>query len=110
LNNITNNITSAAIIIFGDKLKNVILYGSYARGDYDDESDIDIMVVVDAPAIELAKYRDEISRLSSRLSLETDDCVTISIFLQDRETFTKYKDALPFFSNVLSEGVMLFAA
>ena len=33
----------------GDKLDKVILYGSYARGDYDDESDIDIMVLADIP-------------------------------------------------------------
>ncbi|HED36937.1 MAG TPA: nucleotidyltransferase domain-containing protein, partial [Ignavibacteria bacterium] len=26
---------------FGDKLKKIILYGSYARGDYDSESDVD---------------------------------------------------------------------
>ena len=25
--------------LFGDKFKNIILYGSYARGDYDEESD-----------------------------------------------------------------------
>ncbi len=29
--------------IFGEKLDSVLLYGSYARGDYDDESDVDII-------------------------------------------------------------------
>lgn len=29
--------------IYGDHLKTVILYGSYARGDYTEDSDIDIM-------------------------------------------------------------------
>ena len=27
--------------VFGDKLRSVYLYGSYARGDYDKESDIE---------------------------------------------------------------------
>lgn len=30
--------------IYGDHLKTVILYGSYARGDYTEDSDIDIML------------------------------------------------------------------
>lgn len=32
--------------IFSDKLKRVILFGSYARGDYDEESDIDVMLML----------------------------------------------------------------
>lgn len=31
----------------GDNLKNVLLYGSKARGDYNNDSDIDILVVAD---------------------------------------------------------------
>ena len=31
--------------ILGKNLKQVILYGSYARGDYTEDSDIDIMVL-----------------------------------------------------------------
>ena len=31
--------------ILGDDLKKIILYGSYARGDYSENSDIDIMVL-----------------------------------------------------------------
>lgn len=33
--------------IYGTYLKSVILYGSYARGDYTSDSDIDIMLLVD---------------------------------------------------------------
>lgn len=36
--------------IFGSKLKRVILFGSYARGDYDEESDIDVMFLIDDEA------------------------------------------------------------
>ncbi|MCX6215553.1 nucleotidyltransferase domain-containing protein [Spirosoma sp.] len=31
--------------IYGDRLGDVVLYGSYARGDYD-ESDIDLMILL----------------------------------------------------------------
>ena len=36
--------------IFGDSLKKVVVYGSYAKGDYQKNSDIDIMILVDAAA------------------------------------------------------------
>ena len=34
--------------IYGDELKKVVVYGSYARGDYQKNSDVDIMILVDA--------------------------------------------------------------
>ena len=33
--------------LYGNKLKTVLLYGSYARGDFRADSDIDIMILVD---------------------------------------------------------------
>lgn len=33
--------------IYGESLKTVILYGSYARGDFRPDSDIDILILVD---------------------------------------------------------------
>ena len=32
---------------YGDKIKKVILYGSYARGEATEDSDVDVLVVVD---------------------------------------------------------------
>ena len=52
--------------IYGSHLKRVILYGSYARGDYTADSDVDIMMLVDLSkedfdtaclAFEAGKYR-----------------------------------------------------
>ena len=33
--------------LFGGSLRQVILYGSYARGDYREDSDVDVMILVD---------------------------------------------------------------
>ena len=49
--------------IFGEKLKQVILYGSYARGDYTKDSDVDLMLLVDLDEMELEIYSDELSEL-----------------------------------------------
>ena len=93
--------------IFGDKLVSVILYGSYARGDYEDFSDIDIMALVDMDKMELGKHRRKVSSFSSNIGLEYD--VLLCIKLQDKETFNKWQYDLPFFMNVKREGIILNA-
>ena len=45
-----------AKMIYGKTLQKVILYGSCARGDFEQDSDIDIMVLPDSPA---EKMNDE---------------------------------------------------
>jgi predicted nucleotidyltransferase len=55
--------------IYGDKLKGVYIYGSYARGEERPDSDMDVMIVLD----DYESYGKEIDRtgeLVSRLSLE----------------------------------------
>ena len=89
--------------LFGDNLSQVLLYGSYARGDQDDESDIDVMALVDLPDTQLAKYRRRVSELSSDIDLRYD--VFLSIVLQDTDTFRRYANTIPFFQNVNREGI-----
>ena len=47
--------------IYGEQLKSVILYGSYARGDFKADSDIDVMILVDLSDIEIEKYGEQLS-------------------------------------------------
>ena len=46
--------------IMGDSLKQMILYGSYARGDYGDNSDMDIMVLTELTDDRIIQIEDEI--------------------------------------------------
>ena len=41
--------------MFGDRAKKIILYGSYARGDFNKSSDIDIMILTDLTDDEIYK-------------------------------------------------------
>ena len=102
LNNLMKETYSALSRVFGEKLDEVWLYGSYARGDFDAESDIDIMALVDLPKEQLATYRRKVSDLSSDLDLKYD--VLLSIKLQDKATFLRISNTLPFFQNVMKEG------
>jgi len=89
---------------FGDKFRNVILYGSYARGDYDDESDIDIMIMVDMSREELADFRQIVNNFCTDLDLQYS--VLLSSKLQSQPFFNEWMSALPFYRNVMKEGIV----
>lgn len=44
IKNITNEVYEELLKLFEEKIERIILYGSYARGDFDLESDVDIMI------------------------------------------------------------------
>ena len=105
LNDITERIALLSKNVFGERLDAVILYGSYARGDETDESDIDIMVLTDIPKEKLFLYKKEFTRLTSELGLLYDTVITVT--LKDTETFYKYLSAVPFYSVVNKEGIKI---
>ena len=100
---IANNVAIELRKVFGNALCDTFLYGSYARGDFTENSDIDILVTVNLSAEELSSYRRRIAAISSDLSLAHD--VTVSITAKPFEQFTRYARVLPYYQNVLREGV-----
>ena len=106
LDKITNEVTQGAKKILGDKLRKVILYGSYARGDYDNESDIDIMVLADIKDEEAFPFREEMVNTTGKLCLEND--IIISIFAKNYNHFYEWVEVLPFYKNVVNDGVELY--
>ena len=107
LNIITGEIVRKVKGDLGEKLDRIILYGSYARGDHDDESDIDIMVLAKISPEDANSLDTGLTKLANRLGLEHD--VLISIFVKDCETFYKFLPAEPFYQNVMRDGVLLNA-
>ena len=78
---IAQEIKETALQLFSSSLKNVILYGSYARGNYNDESDIDIMILADIPKEDCWKERMKISKITGWLDMEYN----VLISLHDRK-------------------------
>jgi predicted nucleotidyltransferase len=107
LNSILNRVSRYAKGIFGANLKEVILYGSYARGNYDAESDIDVMILVDMPSEQLRKYRQDFSYFAADLGLESE--ILISTTLQSKAHFDKWRENVGYFHDVDIEGMRISA-
>lgn len=86
--------------IYGERLRGVYVFGSHARAEAVEESDVDVLIVLDR----LDSYSAEIDRTSeavSRLSLELD--VTISRVFASEQRWRA--DQTTFFVNVREEAV-----
>lgn len=100
--------TNALKEIYGAHLKSVILYGSYARGDYRPESDIDIMILLDLTDTDIKKYRHELSGVTYDFNMDYE--LDIKPIAKNEVHFRQWVEAYPFYLNVEKEGVRLFDA
>ena len=101
-----NQYVSAIRNIFGKHIKQVILYGSYARGDFKPESDIDIMILVDFTDMELKAYRHQLSGLTYDFNEKHN--LDIKPIAKSEVHFQKWISVYPFYQNVKREGVALY--
>jgi predicted nucleotidyltransferase len=85
---------------YGERLKAVYLFGSYARGDYDESSDVDVMIVL-SDYEDYGKEIDRSGELISQLSLAYGISISRVIMkeLQWQESDT------PLLRNIRAEGV-----
>ena len=103
IDSLLNKVSNASKIIVGKDLDSVTLYGSYARGDFDEESDVDILLKIRCTPEELINYEEPIAQMCSDLSLEYD--IMISIHTVSLDVFNRFKKALPFYANIEKEGI-----
>jgi predicted nucleotidyltransferase len=70
INQVANEYKANLQDLYGNELVELILFGSYARGDYHEESDIDFAIVLRDPHSRTATDKIKTSVLDSRLSLK----------------------------------------
>ena len=94
-------IKQAFISLYQDQLESIILYGSQARGDAREDSDIDILVVLKS-AINPYKEIDRTSKMIAEICLKYD--VLISRHFISSLTFNHQNN--PFIHNIKKEGIL----
>ena len=82
------------------------MYGSYARGDEDAESDLDILVLINESPEKVKSYKDALLDISVDLSIEYG--LVLSIRPKSLIEYSKYVDYVPFYKNVEREGILLY--
>ncbi len=95
----------SVIKIFGGRFNRIILYGSYARGDYGRDSDIDVMILADVRPEEISHYADKVYDLT--YDFEVRYGMEINPLVQSMQIYNQWKNAYPFFKNIEEDGVIV---
>jgi len=99
-------INKTMINLFGDKLKKIILYGSYAKRLQHDESDIDFFVLVDDSEENLREKKYRIADIMAQLSLDYD--ILVSITEETINRYQEYSTIIPFYNNIAKDGIEIY--
>ena len=107
-----NNVNLTAVLtvfqdrlkgLLGDRIKEIVLYGSYARGEQNSESDVDILLIT-------ANKLDS-SEKSRLAGIENEILINYGIYIsvipETEEFFNRYS-WIPFYQNVHKDGIRLY--
>ena len=93
--------------IFLQEQFDVILFGSYARNDADDGSDIDVMFLVDSSRQTIQEKHWQVGEAAAEVLM--DHGIVVSPIVENRAYYHANANILPFFKNVQREGVRISA-
>ncbi len=87
----------------GTKIDRIILFGSYARGDYRKESDIDVLVIWKGDEVE---GWNSLEREAVEVLFKYGSFISLKIISPNEYSVMKEMD-FPFIRNVSAEGVVV---
>ena len=108
ISNIIEQFVKGVNEILGNRVKKIILYGSYARGDFNESSDIDIMILTDLTDDEIIEYREKVWDYAYDLEFDNNFDIQLSPLVKNIDKFNYWLEALPFYMNVqkLHDSIM----
>lgn len=98
---VTNSYRSA----YGDAVVGIFLYGSYARGDYDEYSDVDLVAIVKGNRLDLQNKLEQVWDRAADIGLEHD--IVISPTVIPENEFNKYLKQSGYYANIAKEGIRI---
>lgn len=103
--NVLNELVNGILEIMKPSLIQIVLYGSVARGTNTEESDVDIALLVKGV---LNKATEELlSDFIVEMNLKYDK--VFSVIDIDYGNFLKWKDVMPYYQNLINEGIVLWS-
>jgi uncharacterized protein len=89
---------------YQERLDRIVLFGSQARGEATEDSDIDVLIVLDDP-VNASVEIQQTSEMSASLCLEHN--ILISRLFMGRSRFET--ENTPLLQNIRREGILLFS-
>ncbi|PRY45450.1 nucleotidyltransferase-like protein [Spirosoma oryzae] len=90
--------------LYGDRLNKIILYGSYARGDFHDESDIDYLVVLNDTNV--SAFREVATIAPALYKAFSDSEIDVSVFAVSKQQLMT--STLFFYRQVRKDGICIY--
>ena len=103
LKKLTSDMVQEYRRVYGKDIETILLFGSYARGDQRNDSDVDIVAIVHGERMDLQERLKEIWDVSVDIGLENDVVVSATVIPFDE--FEMFKRILPYYINIVKEGV-----
>ncbi len=91
--------------VYDEKLKSVILYGSYARGTADAESDVNVAVIIDGTDEEMEVFAKQLIDVIGDFTLGNQCRWLFSMIPIQFSLYERWKETLPFYRNIVKEGI-----
>ena len=101
-----NDLVQQLLSILSKETVRIVLYGSTARGDATQESNIDVAIFLNQKLS--PEQEAHLIDVITGLNLKYDK--VFSVIDIDQETFSKWKNVTPFYKNVEKEGIVLWEA
>ena len=89
-----------------ENLVQMILYGSCARGDYTEDSDVDIALIVKCNRTESQKYTSDLAAIATELAMKY--FAIVNFVCIPYEEFMEKKSWYTYFRNIEREGEVLY--
>lgn len=86
---------------YGDRIKKIVLFGSYARGDYSEESDVDVLIIGGATLSDLID-------ISFPLLLKYGVCISPHVMTEEHFSILD-REGYGFVKGVKKEGRVIYA-
>ena len=106
INEVKEECTSLVRDLLKEDLVEVVLYGSCARGDYTEDSDIDIALLTKSDRLGVKKYENALAAIATEIAMK--HFAIVNFVCLPYEEFEEKKTWYPYFMNIAMEGEVLY--